>query len=55
MLFKVSRSKKAVMDDVLHVSKLACNLFSVRAEAGKENTVKFGQLKCWIRGKDGKE
>ena len=53
MLFKVSKSKKAVMYDVLHVPKLTCNLFSVRAAARKGNTVKFGQFKCWIRGSDG--
>ena len=50
MLFKVSNSKKAVMYDVLHVPKLACNLFSVRA-AG--NTVKFNQVRCWIKGPKG--
>ena len=53
MLFTVSNSKKAVMHDVLYVPKLACNLFSVRAAAKKGNTVKFGRLKCWIRGRNG--
>jgi len=43
MLFKVSDNKRAVMYDVLHVSKLSCNLFSVRAAAKRGNTVKFGQ------------
>lgn len=53
MLFKVSTSKRAVMYDVLHVPKLACNLFSVRAAAKKGNTVKFGQSRCWISGPKG--
>lgn len=53
MLFKVSNSKKAVMYDVLHVPKLACNLFSVRAAAKKGNTVKFNQVRCWIKGPKG--
>ena len=43
VLFKVSNSKRAVMYDVLHVPKLACNLFSVRAAAKRGNTVKFCQ------------
>ena len=33
MMFKVSDSKKTVMYDVLHIPKLACNLFSVKAAA----------------------
>ena len=37
MLFKVSRSKPATMYDVLHVPKLACNLFSVQAAKTKSN------------------
>ena len=53
MLFKVSDSKRAVMYDVLHVPKLSCNLFSVRAAAKRGNTVKFGQSRCWIRGPKG--
>ncbi len=39
--------------DVLHVPKLACNLFSVRAAAKKGNTVKFSQVRCWIKGPKG--
>ncbi len=35
MLLKVSNSKKAMMYDALHVPKLACNLFSVRAAVKK--------------------
>ena len=38
---------------MLHVSKLACNLFSVRAATKKGNTIKFGQSRCWIRGPKG--
>ena len=53
MLFKVSNSKNAVMYDVLHVPKLSCNLFSVRAAAKRGNTVKFCQSRCWIRGPKG--
>ena len=54
MLFKVSDSKRAVMYNVLYVPKLACNLFSVRAAAGKGNIVKFGRSRCWIRDRNGK-
>ena len=53
MLFEVSKSKRAVMYEVLHVPKLACNLFSVRAAAKRGNTVKFDQSLCWIRGPRG--
>lgn len=42
------------MHDDLFVPKLACNLFSVRAAISKGNTVKFGEMKCWIRDTDGK-
>ena len=45
MLFRV---EQAVLYDVLHVPKLSCNLFSVRAAASKGNSVNFGQSKCWI-------
>ena len=54
MLFKVSDPKQAVLYDVLYVPKLACNLFSVRAAASKDNTVRFKQSKCWIRHKTGR-
>ena len=47
--FKVSNSKKAVMHNVLHVPKLASNLFSVRAAAKRGNTIKFGQSKRFHR------
>ena len=53
MPFKVSKSKKAVMYDVLHIPKLSCNLFSVRVATKRGNTFKFGQSKCWIRGPKG--
>jgi len=53
MLFKVSDRKRAVMYDVLHVLKLSCNLFSVRAAENRGNTVEFGQSRCWIRGPKG--
>ena len=53
MLFKVSNSKKAVMYDVVHVPKLACNLFLVRTAAKRGNTVKFARSKCWIRSRNG--
>ena len=48
MTFKVSDSKHAVLKCVLHVPKLACNLFSVRAAVSRGN-VQFGQSRCWIR------
>ena len=54
MSFKVSQSKQATMYNVLHVPKLACNLFSVRAAASKGDIVKFGRTRCWIRRRDGK-
>ncbi len=44
----------AVLHGVLYVPKLTSNLFSVRAEATKGNTVKFGSSKCWIRDADGR-
>ena len=50
----MSKPKKATMYNALYVPKLACNLFSVRAAATKENTVKFGNNSCWIRDRNGK-
>ena len=38
---------------MLHVQKLACILFSVRAAAKIGNTVEFGRSRCWIRGPNG--
>ena len=52
--FKVSKAKRAVIHRVLYVPKLACNLFSVRATAGKENLVNFSRSRCWIRDTNGK-
>jgi len=34
---------------VLHVPKLACNLFSVRAAVSRGNDVQFGRSRCWIQ------
>ena len=45
---------QCVLQDVLYVPRLACNLFSVRAAAAKGKTVKFGHGKFWIRDGDGK-
>ena len=53
MLFKASRPKHATMYDVLHVPKLTCDLFSVRAATNRRNIIKFGHDKCWIRGGSG--
>ena len=47
MKFKVSKQKRCVMRNVLHVPKLACNLFSVR-----DISVKFGK-QCWIKDSKG--
>ena len=49
MLFKTSAPKRASLNKVLHVPKLACNLFSIRAAASNGNGVKFNDSKCWIR------
>ena len=38
---------------VLHVPKLACNLFSVRAAASRGKSVKFSDNKCWIYNRAG--
>ena len=54
MEFRVSEPEYSVMYQVLHVPKLACNLFSVRAAAAKGNFVKFGQSRCWIRDSSGR-
>ena len=54
MVFRMSKPKKITMHNVLYVPKLACNLFSVRAAAAKGNTVKFGNMSCWIRDRNRK-
>ena len=48
MLSLGSKSKRAVLYNVLYVPKLACNLFSVRAAVGKGNVVEFGRNHCRI-------
>lgn len=54
MQFKVSQPRKCVIQQVLHVPELACNLFSVRAAAAKGNQVKFSHSQCWIMDRNGK-
>ena len=54
MLFKMSQPKGVVMHNALYVLKLACNLFSVRLAANRQNTIKFGRNVCCIRDKNGK-
>jgi len=54
MVFTGIESKKAVLYDVLYVPKLRCNLFSVRAAAGKGNMLQFGHTRCWIWDKNRK-
>ena len=54
MTFNVSAPKRAVVHQVLHVPKLACNLFSVRAAAAKGNSIEFSYSKYWIRDRYGK-
>ena len=46
MLFKASRPKHATMYDVLHVPKLTCDLFSVRAATNRGNVIMFGHDRC---------
>ena len=54
MQFKVSHPRKCVIQQVLHVPELACNLFSVRADAATGNQVKFSHLHCCIMDCSGK-
>ena len=54
MTFKVSKQKNCVMRRVLYVPKLTSKLFSVRAAVSKGNTVRFGDLNCWIKNRKGK-
>ena len=42
------------MYNALYVPKLTCNLFTIKAAATKENSVNFGNSKCWIRNRNGK-
>ncbi|XP_076328766.1 uncharacterized protein LOC143234956 [Tachypleus tridentatus] len=53
MTFKVSNSKHVTMQSVLHILKLANNLFSVGVVTEKGNIVQFGVNRCYIRGKSG--
>ena len=48
MLSLGSKSKRAVLYNVLYVPKLACNLFYVQAAVGKGNVVEFGRNHCRI-------
>ena len=54
MLFPPAEAKKAVLYDVLHVPKLTCNLFSVRAVLVKGKAVEFGPNSCCIWDENGK-
>ena len=54
ILFPAAEAKKAVLYDVLHVPKLTCNLFSVRAVVAKGNAVEFGPNSCCIWDENGK-
>lgn len=54
MLFLGSKSKRAILYNVLYVPKLACNLFSVRAAVAKGNVVEFDRNQCRIRDASGK-
>ena len=53
---RISQSKdiSTLLDKVLFVQKLACNLFSVRAVAQKGYIVQFGHSCCWIKDSNGK-
>jgi len=42
MLFKVSDNNRAATYDVLHITKLSCNLFSLRAGGKQSNLVNQG-------------
>ena len=46
------QAEEMCMRNVLHVPKLACNLFSVRAAVSRGNSVKFGK-QCWIKDSNG--
>ena len=54
MQFKVSNSKTAVMYNVLHTcSKIGLQFIFRKSSGERGNTIKFGQLQCWIRGPKG--
>jgi len=48
MLFPGTKTKKAVLYNVLYVFKLTCNLFPIRAAVAKGNAVEFGPNRCYI-------
>lgn len=54
MLFQGTKTKKAVLYNVLYVAKLTCNLFSVRTAVAKGNAVEFGPDFCCIRDASGR-
>ena len=46
-------SKNVTMCNTLYISKLTCNLFSIRATVTKGNTVKFENGSCRIYDRNG--
>ena len=53
MMFDKTLARKAVLYNVLYVSDLKCNLFSIRAAVANGNLVKFRGDKCWLRDANG--
>ena len=53
MMFNKTLARKAVLCNVLYVSDLKCNLFSIRAAVANGNLVKFRGDKCWLRDANG--
>ena len=53
MQLKECEPNECMIYKVLHVPKLACNLFSVRAAASKGKSVKFSVDKCYIYNRAG--
>ena len=49
---KVSRA--GTIHDVLHVPRLAENLFSVRSATEKGKIIQFGNNRCWLKDEQGK-
>ena len=52
---KINKNKDilTILDKVLFVPKLACNLFSIRAVTQKGYIVQFGHSCCWIKDSNG--
>ena len=48
------RQMKSHVGGVLYVSKLDCNLFSIRAVTQTGLVVQFGHSYCWIKNSTGK-